>query len=241
MYYAIGEPDRGIAENADLIELAEASGNHSRRAHAFYMASVAASSCGDYDEGHRLSQLARRAAELTGGITDLACSWVAEGFSIHGDDAHALSAFAHGDRLARSVGNRWMSAFARTEIGALRVSHGDVESGCEELAEQVDLWYRTGEWAQQWHTLMRCVLALDRIGQPEVAAEVLGSIEAHSAVGAPPLMVTLRDLVLDTRVSIDTQLGADRAATCRAAGAMLPVATTVERTRAALRGRMLEP
>jgi len=241
VYYAIGEPDRGIAENADLIELAEASGNHSRRAHAFYMASVAASSCGDYDEGHRLSQLARRAAELTGGITDLACSWVAEGFSIHGDDAHALSAFAHGDRLARSVGNRWMSAFARTEIGALRVSHGDVESGCEELAEQVDLWYRTGEWAQQWHTLMRCVLALDRIGQPEVAAEVLGSIEAHSAVGAPPLMVTLRDLVLDTRVSIDTQLGADRAASCRAAGAMLPVATTVERTRAALRGRMLEP
>jgi hypothetical protein len=200
------------------------------------MASVAASSCGDYDEGHRLSQLSRRAAELTGGVTDLACSWVAEGFSIHGDDAHALSAFSHGDRLARSVGNRWLSAFARTEIGALRVSHGDLGPGCEELAEQVDVWYRTGEWAQQWHTLMRCVIALDRIGQPAVAAEVLGSIEAHSAVGAPPLMVTLRDLVLDTRDSIEQQLGADQAAACRAAGAVLPVATTVERTRLALRG-----
>lgn len=236
VYYAIDELERGIAENAHLIELANASGNDSRRAHAFYMASVAASSCGDYDEGHRLSQLSRRAAELTGGVTDLACSWVAEGFSIHGDDAHALSAFSHGDRLARSVGNRWLSAFARTEIGALRVSHGDLGPGCEELAEQVDVWYRTGEWAQQWHTLMRCVIALDRIGQPAVAAEVLGSIEAHSAVGAPPLMVTLRDLVLDTRDSIEQQLGADQAAACRAAGAVLPVATTVERTRLALRG-----
>lgn len=133
-----------------------------------------------------------------------------------------------------------MSAFARTEIGALRVSHGDLEAGCEELAEQVDVWYRTGEWAQQWHTLMRCVIALDRIGQPAVAAEVLGSIEAHSAIGAPPLMVTLRDLVLDTRASIETQLGFDRSASCRSTGAVLPVATTVERTRSALRGRPLE-
>jgi predicted ATPase len=235
VYYAIDELDRGIAENARLIELADASGNDSRRAHAYYMAAVAASSCGDYDEGHRLSQQARRAAELTGGITDLACSWVAEGFSIHGDDARALSTFAHGDRLARSVGNRWLSAFARTEIGALKVSHGDLTAGCEELAEQVDTWYRTGEWAQQWHTLMRCVIALDRIGRPTVAAEVLGSIEAHSAVGAPPLMVALRDLVLETRVSIETQLGADHSAACRAAGALLPVGSTVERTRLALR------
>ncbi len=235
VYYAIDELDRGIAENARLVELADASGDDSRRAHALYMASVAASSCGDYDEGHRLSQLARRAAERTGGVTDLACSWVAEGFSIHGDDARALSAFAHGDRLARSVGNRWLSAFARTEIGALKVSHGDLAAGCEELAEQVDTWYRTGEWAQQWHTLMRCVIALDRIGRPAVAAEVLGSIEAHSAVGAPPLMVTLRDLVLETRDSIEAQLGGDHSATCRAAGALLPVGSTVERTRLALR------
>ena len=53
-------------------------------------------------------------------------------------------------------------------------------------------------------------------------------------------MVTLRDLVLDTRASIETQLDSERSASCRAAGADLPVATTVERTRAALRGRPLE-
>ena len=48
-------------------------------------------------------------------------------------------------------------------------------------------------------------------------------------------MVTLRDLVLDTRDSIETQLGADQSAACRAAGARLPVGSTVEQTRLALR------
>ena len=56
------------------------------------------------------------------------------------------------------------------------------------------------------------------------------------AVGAPPLMVTLRQLVLQTRDSLDTQLGTSRAAECRSIGASLPVVTTVERTRLALRG-----
>ncbi len=236
VYYAIDELRSGIAQNARLIEIAEASGDDSRRAHAYYMASVAASSCGDYDEGQRLVESSRAAALRTGGPTDLAGSWAAEGFATFGDDEAALTALANADRLARSAGNRWMSAFARTEASGLLVSHGQLEQGCEGLAELIDVWYRAGEWAQQWHTLMRCVIALDRIGQPLVAAEVLGAIEAHSAVGAPPLMVTLRQLVLQTRESLDAQLGTGRAAECRSIGAALPVVTTVERTRLALRG-----
>ena len=41
------------------------------------------------------------------------------------------------------------------------------------LAETVDAWYRADEWAQQWLTLSRCVIALERIKQHELAAEVL--------------------------------------------------------------------
>ena len=70
-------------------------------------------------------------------------------------------------------------------------------TGCAGLAEVVDIWYRSGEWAQQWHTLSRCVIGLDRIGQPEVAAQVLGAIEAHTTMGGPPVMSTLRDLAFD--------------------------------------------
>ena len=67
--------------------------------------------------------------------------------------------------IARSAGNRWMSAFARTEASGLLVARGDVDEGCAGLAEMVALWYRAGDWSQQWHTLSRCVIALHRIGQ----------------------------------------------------------------------------
>ncbi|MFN0090990.1 MAG: hypothetical protein ACKVWR_12095 [Acidimicrobiales bacterium] len=104
----------------------------------------------------------------------------------------------------------------------------------------VDTWYRAGEWSQQWHTLSRCVIALDRIGQPELATQIVGAIEAHAAMGTPPVMVTLRDLALRTREELFVKLGADNATELHAAGAALPVAEVEHRTRQALLGRPLE-
>ena len=235
--YATGEIESGLIEGARLIEIAEDSHNESRLAHAYYMASVASSSLGDYDEAHRLIARSREAGRRTGSPTDLASAWVAEGFATRDDDDAALDAFAAADRLARSAGNRWMSAFARTEASGLLVSQGHLGDGCDGLAEVVDTWYRAGEWAQQWHTLSRCVIALDRIGRHEVAAQVLGAIEAHTTMGGPPVMTTLRDLAFETRDSISVQLGPDRAGEQRAIGASLPVAAIVDRTRSALLGR----
>lgn len=234
VFLALDEIPRALAEIEQMIAVAEVNDDDSRRAHAFYFSSIAMSSLGEYDEGRRLSELARRAAQRTGGVTDLAEAWVSEGFAIAGDDDAALSALAHADRLARSVGNRWMSAFARTEASGLRVSRGELERGCADLAELVDIWYRAGEWAQQWHTLMRCVIALDRIGRPAVAAEVLGAIEARSALGAPPFKWELRRHLMETRDSLDAQLGSSVAAELGAAGAEQPVVTIVELTRQAL-------
>ena len=109
-----------------------------------------------------------RSAQTTGSPTDLASASVAEGFASHDDDHAALEAFATADRLAGAAGNRWMSAFARTEASGLLVHHGDVAAG---LPRPRRRWstsgHRAGEWSQQWHTLSRCVIALDRIGQDE--------------------------------------------------------------------------
>ena len=67
-----------MVEMARIVEVAEASGNDSRLAHAYYMHSVAASSTGDFDEAHRLIARARAAARRTGSPTDLASAFVAE-------------------------------------------------------------------------------------------------------------------------------------------------------------------
>ena len=234
--YATGEVETGLVEGARLIELAEDSGNDSRLAHAYYMASVASSSLGLYDEAHRLIDRARAAGRRTNGPTDLASASIAEGFAAL--DAHsAIHAFDTADRLARSAGNRWMSAFARTETSGLLVHLGNVDDGCRGLAEMVDVWYRAGEWAQQWHTLSRCLIALDRIDQPVVAAEVLGAIEAHATMGGPPVMTTLRDLAFAARDAVEERLGSAHTEQLRATGASLPVAAIVDRTCNALLGR----
>ena len=238
--YATGEIESGLIEGARLIELAEASRDGSRLAHAYYMASVASSSLGRYDEARRLIDRSRQAGSRTGSPTDLASSSVAEGFATHDDDDAALEAFATADRLARSAGNRWMSAFARTEASGLLVLQGHLTQGCEGLAEMVDTWYRAGEWAQQWHTLSRCVIALDRIGEQEIAALVLGAIEAHTTMGGPPVMTTLRDLAFETRDSLSDRLGPEQMREHREMGASLPVVTIVDRTRNALLGRRVD-
>jgi predicted ATPase/DNA-binding winged helix-turn-helix (wHTH) protein len=235
--YSAGESEAALAEGARLIELAEESRDDSRVAHAYYMASVGSSSVGDYDEAQRMIAASREAASRTGSPTDLASGWIAAGFAADADAESALEAFATADRLARSAGNRWMSAFARTEASGLLVHEGRVGEGCAGLAEMVDTWYRAGEWAQQWHTLSRCVVALDRIGEHEVAAQVLGAIEANTSLGGPPVMTTLRDLAFESRDAVRSSLGRSHSEELWATGASLPVSNLVDRTRQALLGR----
>ncbi len=237
VYYTIGQIDDGMVEAARQIEIAEASGVASHLAHACYMYSVASSSSGAIDEGRRLAARAREVGARTGSPTDLASAFVADAYAADPDHVRALEAFAEADRLARAAGNRWMSAFARTEASGILVRRGQLVEACAELAELVDLYHRAGEWSQQWHTLSRCMMALDRLGQPALAAEVAGAIDAHATLGAPPSMESLRLLAFEIRDSVTSQLGADRMEERCAVGASRPLVETVARVRHALLGR----
>jgi hypothetical protein len=234
--YLQGDYEAGDAACVRLIAVANDSGNASRQAHAYYLSSIAASSVGDYELARERHDAVFAAARRSGSPTDLASAWMARGFATQQDDEAALDAFSSADRLASSAGNRWMSAFACTEASILRVVRGDLVRGCAGLADTVDIWLRAGEWAQQWLTLARCVIALDRIGRPDLAAEVFGAVERHTRVDATPVMPTVRDLALATRESIGAQLGAERTDELLLNGAHQVVATLVHRTRSALLG-----
>jgi predicted ATPase/DNA-binding winged helix-turn-helix (wHTH) protein len=220
-----------------LVPIAEASGNAAQRVHAFYMSAISAASIGDVALARTRYEAAFEIARETANPTDLASAWTAKGFATRDDDVVALDAFASADRLARAAGNRWMSAFARTEASSLRVCMGDLDRGCAGLADTVDAWYRAGEWAQQWLTLSRCVIALHRLEQYEQAAEVLGAIELHSSVDAPPGMPSVLRTAVDTRESLLERFGEERAAELGMRGADLPLAELVHRTRNALLAR----
>ena len=155
----VGEVDAANREARRQIELADDSGNESRLVHACYMASVALNSAGRTDEARELVARAQEHARRTQSPTDLASAAVAKAFASTVED-EALDTFMTADRIASAAGNRWMSAFARTEASGLLVTRGAVAEGCAGLAEMVTLWYRAGEWSQQWHTLGRCMIAL---------------------------------------------------------------------------------
>jgi hypothetical protein len=138
--------------------------------------------------------------------------------------------------MARAAGNRWMHAFALTEASGLLVSRGELESGCAGLAEMVGVWYRAGDWSQQWHTLSRCVIALEKIGQAELALELLGAIEMHAMLGVAPMSSILHDLVFAIRNTLVDSAGAEQAGDLMAAGASCPVEDIVLRTRRTLIG-----
>jgi predicted ATPase/DNA-binding winged helix-turn-helix (wHTH) protein len=234
--YIVGRSDLGNEEAARQVQLAEESGDKSRLVHACYMAAVALSSIGESDGAAELVRRAHSEAVKTSSPTDLASAAVAEGFLANSSD-DALEAFVAADRLARSGGNRWMSAFARTEASGLLVHRGEVGEGCAGLAETVGLWYRAGEWSQQWHTLSRCMIALHRIGQTELAVELLGAIEAHAMLAVAPMSSTLHNVVLVTRDALLEGLGTDRADELRSIGGSCPVEDIVHRTRKALLAR----
>jgi hypothetical protein len=231
--YIVDRSDLGNLEAARQIELAEESGNDSRLVHACYMGAVALSSEGAYDEAQHLVARARELAHKTRCPTDLASAAVAEGFASR-REATALEAFVAADRIARAAGNRWMSAFAHTEAGGLLVARGEVDQGCTSLAEMLALWYRAGDWSQQWHTLSRCVIALHRIGDLELAMELVGTIETYATLGVAPMTSILHDVAFATRDALIGELGDARAAELRSAGATCPVDDVVLRTRRAL-------
>lgn len=233
----IGQIDAGLDEMRAQLALAEASGNPSRLVHACYMGSVGFASTGNYDDARRLADRAAEIGARTGNPTDLASASVARGFLAIDDPRTALDAFAGAERLARAAGNRWMRAFAHTEASGLLVHLGQLDAGCRGLAEMVDTWYRAGEWPHQWHTLTRCVFALDRIGHPELALELVGAIESRAAMATPPVMATLRDLALEARATLEERLGSDRSAELLRSGASRPVADLIDRARQVLLGR----
>ncbi len=235
LLYIGGDPMGGHAEALRQIELAEESGNGSRLVHACYLGSVGHSSNDDYDEAEALIERAHQVAVLTGSPTDLASVTVARGFASRTED-EALEAFSASGRIAQAVGNRWMHAFAFTEASGLLVSRGELEVGCAGLADMVGVWDRAGDWSQQWHTLSRCAIALDRIGQAELAIELIGAIERHAMLGVAPMSSTLHDLAFATRDRLVASLGAGHAGELLAAGASCPVDDLVLRTRRSLSG-----
>ena len=139
------------------------------------------------------------------------------------------------------AGNRWMGAFALTEASGFLVHLGDLERRLRGVWRRPSTFGIAPESGLSSGTrLSRCVIALHRIGQAELAVELIGAIETHFMFGVTPMSARLRDAALATRDELESGLGEARAAELAATGSSRPVDAVVHRVRNALLARPLD-
>ena len=232
--FILGDNAAGLQACIELVAVAEDSASASQRAHAHYMTSCAYSSLGDRDVALAHAGAAHEAAATTQSGTDAAGAHFADGLAVAGDDAAALAAFAECDQIARDVGNRWMSAFARTELSSILLRSGRIEEACAGMAQVLDVWFRSGDWSQQWLALSKSIPALVARDDMEVAAELVGAVEAHASIAPPPSTEAVREDTAALLGEIESHHGSARFEQLCREGAAIPVEQVVHRTRAAL-------
>lgn len=190
-YFYLEQIAQGLGWMDRMLESARRSRSPARIAHALYMRSVAQTSVGNAGLGAALAGEAEVAAREAGSPTALAQADYALGLSLEGVDANeALACLDRSCELASEAGNRWVEAFALTEVHWLRARSGHSDEPLLGFADVIDAWYRGGDWANQWLSLRRVMGILMERDAHEAAAVLHGSLVAVGAAHALPFEPT---------------------------------------------------
>jgi hypothetical protein len=120
---------------------------------------------------------------------------------------HSPVAFdVRSSELAAGAGNRWVEAFALTEVHWLQARRGDPLQALRSYADVVDLWYRGGDWANQWLSLRRVLGILLELQEFEPAAALHGALTAVGTSHAMPFQPTDAESLENNVVALRSQL-----------------------------------
>jgi predicted ATPase/DNA-binding SARP family transcriptional activator len=184
--FYVGRTDEAL-EWMDRMVLNARQGTPARLAHALYMRSVAETSMGGTVRGAILAGEAQAPATASGSPTALAGAAYALGLALEGSEpAESLRHLRTAAQLAHSVGNRWMEAFAQTEVWWLEARHGDLRTALAGSGVVIDTWYRGGDWVSLRLSLRRVFDLLMKHGDHEAAATLYGALSASGATSARP-------------------------------------------------------
>jgi hypothetical protein len=166
-------------------------GSPARLAHALYMRSVWSSTVGNRVKGAQFAGEARAAAARCGSPTAEAQASYALGVALEASNpVEARAHLQHAVDVARAAGNRWIQAFALTEVLALEARRGNPRDALVRYAGVIDLWYRGGDWSNQWLTLRYVFGILVQLQAHLGAATLHGALTAAGAAYALPIDAT---------------------------------------------------
>jgi hypothetical protein len=174
------------------------------------MRSVGLTSNGDTAGTAHLADVALSAARASGSPTALAQAAYATGLACARTQPElALAQLERSAAHAEQVGNRWVHAFALTETLWLRARQGQTMDALVGYLDVIEVWYRGGDWANQWLSL-RHVFGLFASLRHDRAAVVLhGALHAAGATSAMPFEPHDVQLLSDTVADLRERLGAD--------------------------------
>ncbi len=185
-YFYLGEAEEALRWGDRMLASAR-TGSVSRLAHALYMRSVAETSVGRTVQGAILAGEASAVARVCGSPTARAQAAYALGLALEGSDpAGSLRLLREAACLAGPAGNRWIEAFADTEVWWLEARNGDVRTALNGSGVVIDTWSGGGDWTNLRLSLRRVLGLLTRIGDYRAAALLHGSLNASGALLALP-------------------------------------------------------
>jgi hypothetical protein len=186
---------KGEAANAehwiDAMLADSLQGSPARRAHALYMRSVAFTSVGNAQRGTELAREALVHARRAGSPTSLAQASYALGLALEAsDESAAATLLTQAAEVAAAAGNRWVQAFAQTEVLWLEARRGAPRTALAGFAAVIELWFRGGDWANQWLSLRHVFGILVQLDDHRAAATLHGALAAVGASYALPFVAT---------------------------------------------------
>lgn len=232
VFYYRGQAFEAAETCQRMVEAARGSGDDARLAHALYMASVGQASDARVEASRLLAEEALDLARRIANPTSLASALYASALVVEESDpdravAMLEESIAHG----AASGNRWIVAFAQTEVVSLAGRRGDLDGALRLAREVIDMWHRAGDWANQWLTLRHVAGVLALRGDHEAAATVHAAVRLASAELAMPIEASDLRRVGAIFEQLPDALGHTRHAAAEARGAAMAADTVVRSTR----------
>jgi hypothetical protein len=197
-------------------------GSSARLAHGLYMRSVAFTSVGEPERGVEVAEQCMLAARRCGSPTSCAQASYALGLALESSDEEAAAALlSQAADLAAGAGNRWIQAFALTEVLWLEARRGSPRTALAAFSDVIDLWFRGGDWANQWLSLRHVFGILVQLNDTRAAATLHGALTAVGAAYALPFEASDAERINELVGKLRDGLGAAEFATAVRRGASM--------------------
>lgn len=110
--------------------------------------------------------------------------------------------------VAAGAGNRWIQAFALTEVLWLEARRGSPRTALAGFSDVIDLWFRGGDWANQWLSLRHVFGILVQLHDHRAAATLHGALTAVGAAYALPFEASDAEHITELVGMLRDRLGA---------------------------------